>query len=243
VKFYYLVEKDPVRSSWAIHDVFKALPKRPPQPGLPPALHRFFGPDPDGEMVLKPQYTSIVCKSCGQYDDDAAFDIGFSDPVKIHVKGDFGHTEDRVFAISARFLNVLKGEKVRGFETKPLGSSRWYALRVTERVDCDESVMQEIGPFCKKCGRPDTVPGEFLSIEQLSLPSQSNTLFTTKRGWAKPFRDRDTFLTEDVVETLKNAGIKGGWCNRLWTSEETKKIEDQAKRGKKWKPPKSIVTL
>lgn len=243
MNYYYLVEKDKLRLSWAVSVVRKPLPKHTRNAELPPVLYRFLGPVPEGEMALKPQYEGVACKVCGSYDDDAMFDLGFFDPVTIRFKEDFGHTDDRVFVISQKFLDVLRSAKIHGFETKPLGSSGWHALRVTERVECDESVMEQIGPFCRECGRAERVPGAFTKLEELSLPSRPRVIFTTKKGWPKPFRDRTTFLTEDVVELLKGAGIKGGWCHRLWTSNEVEKMEVKAKQGKKWKPPGAIVTL
>jgi hypothetical protein len=56
-------------------------------------------------------------------------------------------------------------------------------------------------------------------------------------------RDRDIFITEGVVKALKDGGIKGGYCNRLWTDEEVRMAEKKAKQGKKWKPPGSTVLL
>ena len=206
-------------------------------------LYRFLGPVPEGEMALKPQYEGLACQTCGRYDDDALFEQGFSDPVTIRFKEDFGHTDDRVFVISQQFLDVMRTAKVHGFETRGLGSSGWHAMRVSERVDCDENVMEEIGPFCGECGRAERVPGTFTKLEELSLPSLSRVIFTTKKGWPKPFRDRTTFMTGDVVELLKAAGIKGGWCHRLWTRDEVDKMELKAKQGKKWKPPGSTVLL
>ena len=35
-----------------------------------PANFSFFGPQPDGEMRMKPQYARLCCKACGEYDDD-----------------------------------------------------------------------------------------------------------------------------------------------------------------------------
>lgn len=55
--------------------------------------------------------------------------------------------------------------------------------------------------------------------------------------------DRSLFVTEDVVQTLKKAGIKGGYFNRLWTDEEVRTFKEKAKQGKKWKPPGSGVLL
>jgi len=243
MNYYYLVERDKLQLSWAVTLLRKPLPKRTRSPALPPVLYRFLGPVTEGEMALKSEYAGVACKTCGRCDDDAIFDMGFCDPVTIRFKYDFGYTDDRVFAISQKLLNVLCEARVRGFETKPLGSSGWHAMRVTDRVDCDEKVMELIGPFCSECGRADRIPGAFTKLDQVALPSHSNAIFTTKKGWAKPFRDRDTFLTEDVVKLLKNAGIRGGWCNRLWTREEVCMMDEMAKRGKKWKPPGSIVTL
>jgi len=246
MNYYYLVERDYSKPSWAVSEVSnirKTLPKHFPNPALPPAINSFFSLLPYQKMPLKTQYMSIACKTCGRYDDDAIFDLGFSDPVTIRIKVDFAHTDDRVFAVNQKFLDVLRKGKVEGFETKPLGSSGWHAIRVIERVDCDESVMKLIGPFCKECGRPEQIPGIFTKLEELSLPSRSNVIFTTKTGLAKPYRDRTTFLTEDVVILLKEAGIKGGWCHRLWTREEVDKMDEKAKQGNKWKPKGAVITL
>ena len=247
MNYYLLAEKDQPKSSWAICELVTPSGDRPRRPELPSVMYQFFdqllGPQPDGVTRMKPQYAALRCKTCGRYDEDAVYDIGFSDPVTIRIRGDFSTTQDRVFAISEKFLNVLLDAKVRGYETKALGTSGWHALRVTERVDCDERVMEVLGPFCPECGRPDRVPGVFSQLKQLSLPDRSNTLFTTKRGWAKPFWSREIFLAEDVVEALKAGGVKGGSCNRLWTEDEVRKVEEKASQGKKWKPPGSFVFL
>jgi hypothetical protein len=240
---YELVEKDQAKSSWTVFELVRRLPKHPKQPELPPVIYSFFGPQPDGEMRMKERYVSLRCKRCGCYDEDAIYDVGFSDPVTIRIKGDFSTTEDRVFAISKKFHEHLRKAKVRGYETKPLGTTGWHALRVTERVDCDESVMEIIGPFCPKCGRPDRVPGSFTQLKQLSFPAHSNTFFTTRKGWPKPGSSRYIFLTEDVVKGLKAAGIKGGWCSRLWTDDEVRKAEEKANQGAKWKPSGALVSL
>ncbi len=243
MNYYSLVEKDQPQSSWAIHTRTKPLPKHRRRPELPPVIYRFFGPTPDGEMCMKPEYHELVCKSCGRYDDDPVFEVGFSDPVLIRIRGDFASTEDRVYAVSQKFLEVLRKARVRGYETKPLGSSCWHAFRVTKRVECDESVMEFIEPFCHDCMRPARTPGAFEHVRQVSAPQDWNTFFTTEKGWAKPFRNRDIFLTEDVMETLRAGGVTGGWCTRLWTDEELCIGQEKAKRGLKWKPPGWCVSL
>ena len=240
---YELVEKDQPKPSWAAFDLIKSLPKRQKNPDLPPVLYTFFGPDPDGEMQIKPQFSKLRCKTCGRFDEDAVFDIGFSDPVVIRIKGDFATTQDRVFAISEKMLKVLRDAKVLGYVTKEIGTSGWHAMKVTERVDCDESVIQSIGPLCPECKRPDRAPGSFTQLKQLSLPKRQNTFFTTESGWAKPFSSRYIHMTEDVAQLLKAKGIKGGWCVRLWTDEEVRQGEEKSKQKIKWKPPGSMISL
>lgn len=192
---------------------------------------------------MKPAYQSLVCKTCERYDDDPVFEVGFSDPVIIRIKGDFAGTEDRVYAVSQKFLETLRRAKVQGYETKPLGSSGWHALHVTERVDCDESVMEFIGPFCSGCKRPARTPGALKHLRQISAPQKPNTFFTTEKGWAKPFSNRDIFLTEDVVKALKAGGVAGGWCTRLWSDAEVRIGQEKAKKGVRWNPPGWCVSL
>lgn len=232
-----MIEKDQNQENWTIFEPVKSRPKLKPNSDLPPIVFSFLGQALRGQAVLKPKYAPIVCKACGRFSDDDVFDVGFSDPVSIKLKGDFGHTNDRVFAISSKFHEVLQHAKVGGYETKPIGKSGWHALRVTERVACDETVMEERGPFCDGCKRPDRVIGRFRSANQIALPSKSNTFFTTKRAWAKPFYEREIFLTEDVLAVLKAGGIKGGWCNRLFNEAEAAKAKEAAKKGTNWEPP------
>jgi hypothetical protein len=243
MNYYVLGENDQTKSSWAIFEMVKPLPKHQRRRELPPVMYKFFGPDPGGEMAMKPPYQRFRCSKCGLFDDDAIFDVGFCDPVTIRIKGDFSTTQDRVFAISDKLFNVLRSAKTRGYETKPLSSSGWHALRVTERVDCDENVMELIPPFCAECGRPARAPGEFTQVNQLSLPRSSNTLFTTRNGWPKPFSSRYIFVTEEVVTAFKSGGIKGGYFTRLWTDQEVQTAAEKAKSGKKWKPPGTTVLL
>src|SRR4051812_35837993 len=112
---YALVGKDRPRPSWAIHTMTKPLPKRLRHSELPPMMYRFFGPSPEGEMSMKPEYRALVCNSCGRYDDDPVFEIGFSDPVLIRIRGDFGYTDDRAYAVSQRFLDVIREAGVQGY--------------------------------------------------------------------------------------------------------------------------------
>ena len=108
------------------------------------------------------------------------FEVGFDDPVTMRFKGDYGHTEDRIFSINEKFLNVLKKADVGGFETKPLGKSGWHALRVTLLVDHANDVVDTSGPSCPECERPKESGGIFEYLSELSLPVHPHTFFTTK---------------------------------------------------------------
>lgn len=243
MNYFCLWENDQARASWVLYELVKAGPKHVRNPRLRPVMYQFFGPQPDGEMQMKPEYMPLCCKRCGRYDEDAVFKVGFREPVSIRIKGDFSHTQDRVFIVSDKFLSVVRKAKVRGFEAKPVGKSGWHALTVTHLVDCAEGVLKPAEPYCSECGRPDGAVGAFEHARQLACPQSGSTFFTTKINYHRRLQDREIFITEDVVRALKDGGIKGGYCNRLWTSEEVRTAEEKAKQGKKWKPPGSTVLL
>jgi len=237
MNYYSFSVGDPVKTSWALHEIVKILPKREKTEGMPPIFYKFF-PIANEEVRLKPQYQHLCCKTCGRYDDDEIFNVGFDDPVTIRFKGDFGHTDDRVFAVSEKFLKILMGKTVGGYETKPLGKSGWHALNATLRVDHSDKVLKCGKSLCSECRRPDDAFGVFDQLRQLFLPPLRNTFFTTKTGWPRHGSDRDFFITEDVLEALKEGGIAGGYCNRLWTTDDVKKHKERAKQGANyWRPP------
>jgi len=243
MNYYYLDEQDQPKSSWVLFEEVHATRKHVRNSELPPAMYSFFGPLAEGDMQMKPQYVSACCKKCGRYDEDSVFEIGFSDPVIVRAKGDYTHTEDRVFVVSDKFLSVLQMAKVRGYTAKSLGKSGWHALRITVLVDCDPKALKPAKPFCKMCGRPDGAVGSFERVGQLAVPSDENTFFTTKVNYHRRLWDRDIFITENVVRALKSGGVKGGYCSRLWTDEEVRISEAKSKQGKKWKPPRATVLL
>jgi hypothetical protein len=244
MNYYYVDLIDEPHTSWVMMEVVKNLPKYPRKPELPSAFYRFFQ-FPDAQVRLKPQYTHLYCQKCGRYDADRVFDVGFSEPATIRLKWEFGFTNDRVFIINENVLRVLKRAKVGGYETKPIGCTGWHALRASVLVDSVSSKWERKAKRCSKCGLSDDVGLSFDYLNQLSLPSQVNTFFTTKKFWpAASSHDRDLFLTEDVVNALKAGKIKGPWCTRLWTEEEEAEIKAKARQGiKSWKPPKSTVFL
>jgi len=225
-----------------LFEVIKAAPKHVREPELPPVLYRFFGPVREGKLQMKAEYLPVCCEKCGRYDEDDIFTIGFRDPAEIRIKGDFSHTQDRIFTVNDKFLNVVRNAKTFGFETKPIGKSGWHAFKVNCRVDCKDGVLEPTEPVCEECGRREA-SGSFNYANQISAPPLGNTFFTTKVHYHRMLWERDIFITEEVVRTLKDGGIKGGYCNRLWKDEELRMRDEKAKHGKKWKPPGSTVLL
>lgn len=243
MSFYYLGESDQPKSSWVLHELGKPSEKKARKSELPNSVLRFFGPSPDGEMLLKARYRSALCSSCGRYTEESVFRIGFDDPVCVRIRGDFSHTQDRVFVVSERFLGALQKGRVTGYEAKELGSSGWHALLVTNLVDHSEGVLIPKGPKCAACRLPDGAVGCFEHEEQFSLPADANTFFSPKSNFHRMLWDRDIFVGQGVVDALKSAGIAGGYCNRLWTAEETRLAREKAAQGRKWKPAKLNVFL
>jgi hypothetical protein len=151
---YYLDERDQTHPSWVLFELVKAAPKHARKPELPPVMYQFFGPLLEGEMQMKAEYLPLCCRKCGRYDEDAVFEVGFRDPVTIRIRGDYSHTQDRVFAVSEKFLTVLRNAKVRGYETKRrwrpyasrtalprMRSSRWCGRLVRLRQSVDLSAI------------------------------------------------------------------------------------------------------
>ncbi|HWQ90670.1 MAG TPA: hypothetical protein VN673_03280 [Clostridia bacterium] len=125
---YYLGERDQAHASWVLFERAKAGPKRLRNPQLPPVMYRFFGPQPEGEVRMKPEYLPLCCTKCGRYDEDAVFEVGFTEPVSIRIKGDFSHTQDRVFVVSEKFLSLVRkanGETWRSCVVGRLAAGAW----------------------------------------------------------------------------------------------------------------------
>jgi hypothetical protein len=243
MNYYLLGDNDQRHSSWVLYELDRENPGKRTPSRLPQVMMQFFGPQPDGNMRMKAAYVGACCKTCRRYDDDDVYDIGFEEPVKIRIRGDFGYTQDRVLVINDKFLKALRTARVRGFETKPIGKTGWHALRVTTRVDSKKGVLKPAKPNCRACGRPNGTVGAFHYQSELSLPTGSNTLFTTKINFHSRLWDRDVFASEDVVAALKKAAIEGGYCNRLWSEEEREQIAEKAEHNVRWKPPGTTVML
>jgi hypothetical protein len=244
MRYYSIDLSDHAKPSWVLHEVVRVLPKKPRKEGLAPVIYKFF-PSSRLEVTMKERYRDFCCKTCGRFEAQKMFDLGFDDPVTIGFKGDYGHTNDRIFSINDKFLNVLQTTGVKGYEVKPLGSSGWHAVNITLRVNCIETVITSCEPLCSECGRPRESFGLFKAVRDVEVPSVENTFFTTRQYWSSAhFRDRDIFITEDVLNALKASGIKGGYCTRLLTDEELAKQKRKEEAGTPfWKPPGTSVPL
>ena len=243
ISYFRLEGKDQPRESWLLYSLIGRQPKRQKRPELPSVVGRLLGHPAQFKMEMKMPYLPFRCESCGKYDPHEMFDVGFHDPVHVRINGDFAYTNDRILIVSETFLRVIQAAKVCGYESRPVGSSGWHALRITELVDCNPDVMTAEGHICFRCGRSDSAHGLFCYVDQLVLPKANNTFFTTKSHWPRGFTDRDVFITEEVVQALKSGGVKGGYCERLLTSEEHEKRVEKANGGVVWSPPGAIVRL
>ena len=225
MNYYRLSEKDQPRLSWAlvIREKKGKLPERPP--AIPATVHRLLGqPFPPG-LRFKPQYSRYRCKLCGRFDGYEVFDEGFDDDVKIRIKGDFGHTTDRIFVVNDRFVKTIESVNAQGYELKPLGKSGWHAFRVNCLVGIAPGVIKTTNSVCPECGRPDEAWGLVQRVSEIDVPATSGTFFAPKKGMPRAVTDRDIFITEDLMLALKANGIKGAYCSRLFTDEEWAKLK------------------
>lgn len=205
--------------------------------GLSPTVHALLATRPPDGLRMKPQYQHLRCKDCRRFASEEVFKVGFDDEAIIRIKGDFGFTNDRVFLISDKFRNALKAGNVKGFDSKPIGKTGWHAFLVTKLVDARMSVITTTNTYCTTCGVPQESGGLHQRMSDFSLPEETNTFFSTKKGWPSAFcYDRETFLTEDVFDLLMRSGIRGGYATRLWTEEESQKFSEMQKRGRDIRP-------
>jgi hypothetical protein len=241
MRAYYLGEKDQTKPTWILFDSEGKNGREKSQ--LPQNILKFFGPRLDSDQQMKQEYLGLCCSECGKYDEDDIFAAGFRDPVTIRIKGDFGHTQDRVFIVSERCLDILLKGKVRGFVYKAIGTSGWSAVQITRRVECREGVLIPADPICKSCRRPNGAAGFIKYESEISIPDEDPTFFTTRTNWHRRPWDREIFITESVVKLLKESGIKGGYCNALWNSKEAQEIQDRSTVAKPWVPRGLSVIL
>jgi hypothetical protein len=233
MKWFSLCQIDQRRPTWVLFERQKKLPPdRPPLETIPFAVHALLGAAVRGQMSIKDKYLQLCCRKCGRYDSYAIFNIGFDEDVSVRISGDFGHSNDRIFLVNEKFLSAIRQARVKGFETKPLGRTGWHAFRITVLVESSDTIVKTSGPACLECGTPEEAWGVHERETDLSLPETSNTFFTTLKSWPSfPFQDRPIFLTDDVVRILQDAGVAGGYCYRLWTEEEARRVSENRKRG------------
>ena len=243
MKCYTLISRDQKQESWLMYLPVQKLPQRKRRPELPNVIQSLLGKPPEFRLEMKAKYVPFCCKQCGRYDPDTMFEQGFNDPVRIKIKGDYDHTNDRIFIVSDTFLACIVAAQVRGYESKAVGSSGWHALRITERVDCKSDTIETSGSNCSGCGLPEEAHGGFCNENEICFPNCSNTLFTTKLHWPRPITDRDILMTEEVAIALKAGGIKGGYCDRLRTDAEKTKFWEKSKNGITWTPSGGKVYL
>jgi hypothetical protein len=245
-RLYRVCDNQQPRRNWLVFRETKAPKPFPRLEFIPSGLFdtsRGVG----GVFQRRPRYTEVVCSSCHRFDSDQIFEAGFDEDVAIRFRDDFATTNDRLFLISQRMLEVLHRANVGGFEAKPVGTEGWHAMNVTLRVDSDPGAYHEAGKKCQSCGmRKEGAGGGMIELlSQVTAPGQSNVFFTTKVAFhGREISDRDIFCTEDVVLLLKEKGIRKGSFHRLWTAKEIKTFDEKRAQGiDNWYPPKRIIYL
>jgi hypothetical protein len=245
-RLYWVCANEQPRRNWAVFREIKAPKPLPRLEFIPSAL---FGTSHGigGVFQTRPRYSQVVCSRCQRFDSDKIFEAGFDEDVVVRFRDDFALTNDRIFLISQRMLEVLRKGRVGGFEVKPVGTQGWHAMNVTLRVDSDPSAYHEAGTKCQGCGmRKEGAGGGIISrLSQVTAPGQSNVFFTSKVAFhGREISDRDFLCTEDVVGLLKENGIRKGSFHRLWTDQEMKTFDQKRAQGiDKWYPPKRIIYL
>jgi hypothetical protein len=246
-RLYVICPNEQPRTNLVVFRQIKSPKQLPPSPYVPGVVRTLLGYDRGvgGIREVRSRYSKLVCPGCQNFDSDKIFAAGFDDDVNIHFRDDFAETNDFIFVISQRMLNVLRKGRVRGYEVKKVDKSGWYAMRVTDRVDSDPAVFRYEKPRCKECGDPVDGGGGHSLLSEIEPPSTANTFFTTKkRCLAREGPDRDLFCTEDVVLLLREHGIRKGSFHRLWTEDERAKRKAKEKQGiLNWYPPKRIIYL
>ena len=243
--YYTLWPRDQSRDNWVLFRKTKASPKKRPELGS--TFYRFFGNPvaPEG-LEIRPQYRDLLCPDCGGFDPYRAFPPGFDADIKIRINGDFALSSDNLLLISSRMLEVLKEERVGGFEVKPVGRDGWSVLKITQVVDADPEVIKRVGESCSTCNRPREAFRIYKRLSEMSVPTEKNTFFTVGPMRCSPSLRadrREVLITGEVVTALKRHGIKGDSCHRLLTEEEWHEVERREQAGN-YKPlPDTCVLL
>jgi hypothetical protein len=220
MKYFSLREKDSSRPSWVLRVEEKPAKQRRRPAEISPSVSRLLGPPASGRPQFKPRYERFRCKLCRRYDSYEVFEEGFDDDVKIRIKGDFGHTSDRIFVVNDQFIEAVRSVNAGGYELKALGNSGWHALRVNCLVELADGIPVTSGKICSGCGRPEYAGRLVERVSEIINPPTGCMFFASGKAWPYYSRDREIFLTEPIVNSLKGHGIGRGYCCQLFTEEE-----------------------
>jgi hypothetical protein len=174
--------------------------------------------------VVKKEYSNIYCEKCNKLNDDTAFELGFHPPFLLDKKivsnksTCFASTIDNFMIVNDVFYKCVKDNKINGCEFKKIGASGWHVMSITCRVKFKFETHEPGCQFCGRLGPRKRRPG---CIDEIEHPNDSNTFFTLNdplnmdTDWS-----RDVLMTASVAHALAKAGIYGGFCKRLLTTDE-----------------------
>lgn len=197
-----------------------------------------------GAVKVKPEHQHLFCPKCSKYDPEAAFGGPITLQTKIRAKGDTCLTSDGFLLISEKLNALLESKRIEGLERRPLADSGWHLARAPHRVPADDSRLERGTPVCRKCKLPRYFGGGFHFRSQLGSVCPNSMFFTTNlETCSVNALARRLFATEDIVLTLKEAGMKGGEFHRLLNAEEEAQVLATGAQGKaKW-PKNHFIVL
>ena len=249
-RLYRVCDNEQPRRNWVVFREIKAPKPFPRFQFIPPGMFdtsRGMG----GVFQTRPRYQRVVCSRCHRFDSDKIFRAGFDEDVTIRFRDDFATTNDRLFLISQRMLEVLRKGKVGGFEVTPVGKEGWHALNVTLRVDSDPGAYHEAGARCRPfagCARKARVAGLIELLSEMNGPRCAPTSsLTTRSLMVGPSRFQTGISCAHARRGSAAEGErhpKGHASIGSWTAEEKRTRYRREVRPNdilNWYPPKRII--
>ena len=151
LRLYRVEAKEQPARNWIVFKELVAPKKLPPSPYVSAQVRRMMGlhRGAGGVKEVRPRYRRLVCPACRGFDSDKIFDAGFDRDIRIRSRDDFAESDDYLFVVSQRMLEVLRKGRVKGYEVRQVDKAGWYALRATLRVDSDPRVFRYERARCK----------------------------------------------------------------------------------------------
>lgn len=194
-------------------------------------------------LEIKESRLRLFCPSCEKFDHDRAFQENFEDGIRIrsHARNNIVITDDGFWLFDDKLLELIESHGYKGIKTKQLPGTKWHIVNITERRKGDPTTYKRHGHPCGICGRHEAITGLTDYESQIEIPSRSGRFFTNDYDLeGSGHHDKELFVTEDIVETFRGAGIKGGEFMRFLNSDEEKQMRESLAKTNQRKWPKGV---